>query len=172
MVVGPLASNCYLLESHNQCLLIDPGEDIDKVIKFIDHKNIIGILVTHHHYDHIGSLSYLIDKFHYPVYQYDCLKEGLIKIGNFDIEVIFVPGHTKDSVCYYFRSEKVMFTGDFLFKESIGRYDFEDSSIIEMYHSLKKIVKYDLDIIIYPGHGDSSSIGYEKLNNPYLKEVE
>ena len=171
IVVGSLASNCYLIEKNHEYLLVDPGDDIDLVMKFIHHKNIIGILVTHHHLDHGGALSYLVNKLHYPVYQYNSLKEGNMKIGNFDIEVIFVPGHTEDSVCYYFKNEKVMFTGDFLFKESIGRCDFLDSSVTKMYHSLKKISRYDDATIIYPGHGDSSSIGYEKVNNMYLREV-
>ena len=84
---GFLGENCYLISKNNCYLLVDPGEDLDEILKFIDGKNVIGILVTHHHMDHVFSLDSLVDKYHYPVYRFDNLKEGNIKIGCFDIEI-------------------------------------------------------------------------------------
>ena len=147
--LGYLRENCYLLEKDGEYLLVDPGEDISKILDFIRGKNIIGILVTHHHFDN--------------------LKEGIKIIGNFNMEVIFTPGHTKDSVCYYFRNEKIMITGDFLFAGTVGRWDLDDGNEGEMYNSIEKIKKYDDDIIIFPGHGDSSVLGNEKKYNPYFR---
>lgn len=166
--VGRLRCNCYLLEKDGKYLLIDPGEELDKILKFIDGKDIIGILVTHHHFDHVDSLNYLCNQFGYSVYEYGNLVEGKKKIGPFLMEIIFTPGHTEDMVCYYFRSEKVMFTGDFLFRDTIGRCDLEGSSEEDMKNSIEKIKKYDDDIVIYPGHGVSTILGREKMYNPYF----
>ena len=166
--LGYLEENCYLLEKDGEYLLVDPGEDINKILSFIKGKNIIGILVTHNHFDHIDSLEELVSKYHYPVYNYSNLREGKKKIGVFDVDIIFTPGHTKDSVCYYFRDDKIMVTGDFLFKGTVGRCDLEGGDINEMYHSIDKIKRCDDDIIIYPGHGEESVLGDEKKYNPYF----
>jgi glyoxylase-like metal-dependent hydrolase (beta-lactamase superfamily II) len=168
IVIGAYQENCYLLETNNKYLLVDPGEGLDKILEFINGKDIVGILITHGHNDHIASLDEIVNKFNYPVYRYDNLKEGRLVIGPFNIEVIFVSGHTPDSVCYYFRGEKVMMTGDFLFKESIGRCDLEGGNFTIMKESINKIKKYDDDITIYPGHGDKSTLGYEKKYNYYF----
>lgn len=96
------------------------------------------------------------------------LKEGkVIKIGNLLLKVIHTPGHTPGSICL--KSNKVLFTGDTLFREGIGRTDFPGSSFDELQHSIKKklFVLKD-DIKIYPGHGPISTIGYEKKHNPFV----
>ena len=90
------------------------------------------------------------------------------EIEDFRFEVIYTPGHRNDLVTYYFYEENIMFTGDFLFKGVIGRTDLEYSSFDDMKKSLIKIYKYSDDIIIYPGHGESSNMKYEKINNYYL----
>ena len=171
IVVGELDENCYLLENGHDCLLIDPGEDLKKILHFIHGKNIKGILITHRHHDHIGSLDDLVKRFSYPVYEFSNLNEGIMKIESFVIEVIFTPGHTPDSVCYYFRNEKIMITGDFLFCGTIGRCDLVGGDYFSMLDSIHKISKYDDDIVIYPGHGCKSILGNEKRYNPYFKEV-
>ena len=166
--LGYLGENCYLLKKNDEYLLVDPGEGINKILDFIKGKNIIGILVTQHHFDHVDSLEKIVDMFRYPVYSFDNLKEGIKKIGKFNVEVIFTPGHTKDCVCYYFRDDKVMITGDFLFKGTVGRCDLLGGDEEEMNNSIKKIKKYDDGIVIYPGHGEKSVLGEEKKSNPYF----
>ena len=168
IVIGPLEENCYLIEKNNKYLLVDPGEDLEKILDFIKEKEILGILITHNHHDHIGSLKYLQDRFNYKTYQYNNLKEGTISIEPFNINIIFTPGHTSDSITYYFKDEKIMITGDFLFKNTIGRCDLETSSILDMQKSINKIKEYPNDIKIYPGHGQSTTLGSEKEFNPYL----
>ena len=169
IVVGNLQENCYLLEKNQKYLLVDPGEDITKILEFIKEKNIIGILITHHHHDHIGALQTIIDKYHYPIYDSNNLKEEIKNIGPFQIEIIPMKGHSKDMLCYYFKEDKIMLTGDFLFKGTIGRCDLEGGNELEMKESLKKIKQYDDNIIIYPGHGPSTTLKEEKLHNIYLK---
>ena len=89
------------------------------------------------------------------------------KSGYFDYEVILTPGHTSDSKCFYFKCEKALFSGDFLFYHTIGRTDLPSGSDIDMIKSLEKISKYPDDIIIYPGHGPKSTLGREKNNFKY-----
>lgn len=166
--VGYLQANCYILEFNNQNIIIDPGSEFDK-IKANIKGNVCAILVTHRHFDHIGALADLKNEYHCPIYDFNNLKEQKYEINNFKFKVVYTPGHTDDSVSYYFYDENIMFTGDFLFKETIGRTDLETGNMDKMLNSLNKILKYN-DIKIYPGHGDITTLDYEKNNNIYLKE--
>lgn len=166
--VGFLRCNCYLLEKEEKCLLIDPGDDYDKIKSLIQGKNITGILLTHSHFDHVACVEDLVRDRSIKVYSLDNLKEGKQEIENFQFEVIYTFGHTMDCLTYYFYEDKIMFTGDFLFKDTIGRCDLLESNMGEMKKSIIKIKSYEDDIIIYPGHGDKSNLGYEKRNNPYF----
>lgn len=166
--VGYLRCNCYLVSKGDCCLLIDPGDDLELILKFIDKKNVVGILVTHSHFDHVASVSDLVLEYGYPVYDLNNLCEGVNNISEFSFEVIKTFGHTMDSICFYFRDEKVMFTGDFLFNGTIGRCDLVESDYGVMLESIEKIKGYDDDIVIYPGHGKKTVLGDEKVNNPYF----
>lgn len=166
--VGYLKCNCYLLEKDNKCLLIDPGDDFDKIKEFISGKNIVGILLTHSHFDHVASVDDLVEEYGYRINDLNNLVEGENKIDDFSFEVIKTFGHTMDSITYYFREEKMMFTGDFLFRGTIGRCDLVESNYDYMLDSIEKIKNYDDDIVIYPGHGIKTKLGVEKKNNPYF----
>ena len=167
--VGELHCNCYILEQNGECLLIDPGDELEKIERFIKNKNVIAILLTHHHFDHIGCVKPLIDKYHYPLYEAQNLSEGTHEISTFCFEVINTPGHTMDSITYYFPRDKVMFTGDFLFYRTIGRCDLKGSDPQKMLQSIQKIKTYPNDIKIYPGHGIATVLGEEKRDNPYFQ---
>ena len=168
--VGRLRCNCYLLSMGNNVLVIDPGDEGDKIIELIGNRQVIGIIITHHHPDHDGAVLDLIDKYNCMVYDRYNLLEGIKKLGPFVFHVIYTPGHKEDLITLYFKEEKAMFCGDFIFKDSIGRCDLHGSSISDMANSLKKIMNYDKNITIYPGHGVSTSLGYEINNNVYFHE--
>ncbi|MBR1417109.1 MAG: MBL fold metallo-hydrolase [Bacilli bacterium] len=153
VVVGQLQENCYIVEKDDNCIIIDPGDEVEKIISEID-KKVIGILITHHHFDHIGALDELKEKYNVPVNNFDVI--------NFNFDVIETPGHTSDSLTFYFKDEKVMFVGDFIFKDGIGRMDLPTGNINDMKNSLKKIFTYPLDTYIYPGHGSISTLKEEK----------
>ena len=167
IITGYLEENCYILINNNNCLIIDPGDNYNKILKEIKPLNIEGILITHYHFDHIGALNDLLEYKKVKIYDYK-LDEKEYVINNFKFEIIKNPGHSKDSVSFYFKDEKVMFTGDFIFKESIGRTDLETGSDSDMLKSIEKFKKYNKNITIYPGHGDISNIDYELKNNIYL----
>ena len=168
VVVGELEENCYILTINNTCLIVDPGDEIDKIINAIGEKKVLGILITHHHFDHVGALKPLLEKYNVKVYDFNSLEENNLKVGDFTFDVIFNPGHTIDSISFYFKKEKVMFVGDFVFKNTIGRCDLEGGNIKEMMSSISKLKEIDDDITLYPGHGSKTTLNYEKMYNPYF----
>jgi len=133
---------------------VDPADDAQEIIDFCQNYIVEGILVTHHHSDHIGALLELENYYH--------LKHNNFDFENFVWEVIKTPGHTDDSISFYFPEEKVLLSGDFLFKDTIGRCDFPNSSVYAMKNSLNEISKLPDDVIVYPGHGDKTILGKEK----------
>ena len=159
--VGILETNCYILENEKECLVIDPGDESIKIINSIT-KPVAGIVITHYHFDHIGALDELKNKYKVNVYDITNLKEGENNISSFAFEVIYTPGHKSDSISLLFAKD--LFCGDFIFKGSIGRTDVPTASMKDMQDSIKKIINKNPDIIIYPGHGESTTIKNELDN--------
>jgi len=98
------------------------------------------------------------------------IKDGdTISFGNSSFEVIHTPGHSKGGVCYFSSKQKILFSGDTLFRGSIGRTDLMGGSYETLIDSINnKIFKLGDEVVVYPGHGDSTTIEYEKQNNPFL----
>ncbi len=169
--VGYLETNCYIISINDECLIIDPGDEFNKIENIIDSLKPIGIIITHYHFDHIGALDDIKNKYNIPVYDINNLEEKEYTIGNFKFNVIYTKGHHDTCITIYFKEDKKMFVGDFIFKDSIGRTDLNGGDYKEMLKSLNKIKQYPNDITIYPGHGDITNLGYEKENNIYLKNA-
>jgi glyoxylase-like metal-dependent hydrolase (beta-lactamase superfamily II) len=190
---GVYEANCYLLvdEDTKECGIIDPGGDAKKIENIIKslNANLKYILLTHGHFDHVGGVIELINVFKVPYYISEIdekymekddsvfgtlpkasgyLKEGdAINIGKSLIKVIETPGHTKGGLC--FLVDDKLFTGDTLFQGSVGRSDFVGGDGRELINSIKtKLLPLGDEIEVYPGHGDASTIGYEKRRNPFL----
>lgn len=168
IVNSVLEENSYILEINNSVLIIDPGSDGDIIKEKVKDKKIDGILITHMHFDHVGSLSLFRE---YNIYSYANLKEKEYKISNFIFDVIYNPGHSIDSISFYFKEDSILFSGDFIFKESIGRCDLPTGNINDMNNSIKKISKYPNDMVIYPGHGEETTLGYEIEKNVYFRRI-
>ena len=164
---GFLNENCYVLSINNDCLLIDPGDEYEKIINVIGDKNVLAVLITHYHFDHIGALDDIIKKYNCDVMDYK--SNHNVKIKDFEFEIIDTKGHKEDCVTFYFKKESIMFTGDFIFKDSIGRTDLKGGSYNDMLKSIEKIKKYPSNTILYPGHGDKTTLEYELNNNIYMK---
>ena len=181
-VVGIYEENCYLIKKGNNGLVVDPGDDIETILDMIGDTNIEGILITHAHFDHIGALKELEDKLNVPIYYRNIngelnykelidIKEDVYKTNSFTFKVIYTPGHRNDLVTFYFYEYDIMFTGDFLFYLSIGRTDLEYADKNEMINSIKLIKAYPDKITIFPGHGTSSTLEFEKKYNDYLIQI-
>lgn len=162
--VGYLKTNCYILIKENNALIIDPGDDYETIKQNIKNLKIKGILITHHHFDHINALPYFKN---INIYDYSNL-EKINKIEEFEFETIKTKGHTSDSISFYFKEYNMMFVGDFIFENSIGRTDLETGNIEEMKKSIEKLKKYPKNTIIYPGHGNKTTLEKELKNNPFL----
>ena len=170
--VGMLECNCYLLDINGKVLVIDPGDDVDKIINKIGNREVIGIVISHYHFDHIGALDALVNKYNVNVYDKNNMIEGINKIGDFLFDVIYTPGHKEDLITLYFKEDKCMFCGDFIFRDSVGRCDLPGGNISDMIKSINKIKNYDRDIVIYSGHGVSTTLGYEIDNNMYFNNID
>ena len=162
--VGYLETNCYVLIKEKNAIIIDPGDEYNKIYEYTKNLNIEAILITHYHFDHVGAL----DKFqNIKIIDYNS-EEKQSQIGKFKFEIIETPGHTEDSIRFYFKEEKIMFVGDFVFENTIGRTDLETGNMKNMDISIKKLKKYPIETILYPGHGNSTTLEKEIKNNPFF----
>lgn len=172
VIVGALQTNCYILERGTSVLIIDPGDNAELIQANISSdKRVLGIIITHSHDDHTGASLELINKYNTRLYNGHNLSEGNHVIENFSFDVISTPGHMDDSITIYFKEDKVMFVGDFIFKGGIGRTDMMGSSPFDMKQSIKKILNYSDDITLMPGHFAVTTLGRERQNLNYFLTV-
>ena len=181
VVVGYLSENCYLINDGKEGIIVDPGDEIEKIVDMISDIKVIGILITHNHFDHVGALENLLKIYDVPIYYHNInnelayekivdVEEKEYSINSFKFKVIYTPGHRNDSTTFYFYEDEIMFTGDFLFYLSVGRCDLEYGNHEEMLESIKLIKNYPDDIKIYPGHSSETTLGFEKKYNDFLCE--
>lgn len=168
VVTGYLDENCYILSKNDTCLIVDPGDDFLKIKEAIGTDKVLGVLITHSHVDHIGALRNFLTKRSIKIFKRSNLEEKEYEIGDFKFKCFHTPGHSKDSVSFYFEENNAMFVGDFIFEGSIGRVDLPGGSQSEMEVSLNRFKEFEEDITLYPGHGNSTSLLHEKETNPYF----
>ena len=197
IVTTKYGENMYILSEDNKCFVVDPGAQADDICEYIKNRNleIQFILITHGHFDHIFAAEELKNKLNTVIYapekEKDLLedpeknytrkvgnpitltadyyvKEGdTIEFNDSKISVLETPGHTYGSCCYIYKD--IMFSGDMLFKNSIGRYDLPTASYEDIKNSIEKLKLLNDNIKVYPGHGPETNIGDEKKYNPSFK---
>ncbi len=201
--VGFIGTNCYVVtDEKNGCAVIDPGDQAEKIIAFLESKNLTPqiILLTHGHYDHIGGVKALIQRF-------GCK----LAIGEHDADQLsdrrkslaYAPGMTDDGYCMtpdellkdgqdfqvgelnfrvvetpghtqgdvVYLCGDVMFSGDTLFAGDIGRCDLPGGDYKTMLKSLKKLDALTVNYKVLPGHGPDSTLEQERLHNQYMRMV-
>lgn len=177
--------------------IVDPGDESERIIAAVERtgKTPEAIWITHAHLDHIGAIEGIRRKWNIPVYLHPLdeevyrraeakaaeygipfeqpqkadreLAEGqTLNLGNLEFAVTHVPGHAPGHVMIYGYGNALV--GDCLFAGSIGRTDFEFCNASHLAKSLKRIVALPDETVVYPGHGESTSIGEEKKSNPFI----
>ncbi len=185
--LGLYQTNCYILAEGERCLVIDPGDEAEKVLAYLEQKNLTpeAILLTHGHFDHVGAVKTLAADTDCrvflckedlalpgamtagPLYYTDHYQDGdNLTLAGMTFQVLHTPGHTPGSVCLRFGTH--LFSGDTLFAGSCGRTDFPGSNPADMVRSLHRLAALDESLKVYPGHGEATTIGEEKRYNPFL----
>ena len=187
-------------EESRETIFFDPGDEIEKILEIAKNENmdIIRLIATHCHVDHIAGANLAMEKLQLPLeicplgkemlgnvgpiaaafgYSVTEIKEGgyldegdIVKIGETEFRILHCPGHSPDSLCFY--SKNVLIGGDVIFKGSLGRTDLPGGSTEQLMNAIKeKIYPLPDETTIYPGHGSETILGIEKEENPYLNGI-
>lgn len=192
---GPFKTNSYVVgcEKTSQGILIDAAPfSAKKLLDIIQEESltIVGIYLTHTHFDHFADAAELKEKLKCPLFVHKgdlenlhkpgsdgipnflqitpaqedgLIEEGqIIRFGDLSFTVIHTPGHSPGGVCFYFEREKVLFSGDVLFKGTHGNVNFKGSNAAHMDTSLLRLMELPDDVIVYPGHSSKTTIGAER----------
>lgn len=188
-----------------ECFIIDPGASGKQLAEKIRQDNLtpVAVLLTHGHFDHAGGAKTLAEEFGIKIYAHEAeadtlhdpqknvswmvgtketydadvflQDEEVITLAGFEVKVLHTPGHTEGGCCYYIAEESVLFSGDTLFAQSVGRTDFPGGSMSQIVRSiqeklltLNEVGNLENDIMVYPGHNDPTTIETERMENPYL----
>ena len=186
--LGAYQTNCYILQNGHRCAIIDPGYEPERILSFLKEKELTAeaILLTHGHFDHVGAVRELAAELDVKVYLHeadlslppqftagplcytDTYRGGLsIEAAGLDIFVRHTPGHTPGSVCLLV--ENVLFSGDTLFAGSCGRTDLPGGDWAAIHESLRRLMRMPGDYTVCPGHGEATTLEYERNHNPYVK---
>lgn len=185
--------------STGECLVVDPGDEEGRIEALLEKMGArpAAILLTHGHFDHILAAGALRERYHVPVYAYEgeasllrepsenmssvfgapyslesdvLLTDGQeLTLAGMRVQCLFTPGHTPGGCCYYLPEAKLLFAGDTLFRQSVGRTDFPGGNGFALRESLARLTSLlPEETQVYPGHGSATTIGFEKRMNPYV----
>lgn len=186
-------------EDTKEMLVVDPGDAAEMLAGKIREGGYRpqAVLLTHGHFDHAMAAEELAGMFGIQIYAHEAEKETLeqprlnvsamlgrrdayhadvfvkdgevLSLAGMELKVLHTPGHTEGGCCYYLEKEKVLFSGDTLFCQSVGRTDFPRGSMSQLVRSIKeKLMPLPDDVKVYPGHMSVTSIGMERHRNPFL----
>lgn len=197
--VDPIGTNCYIVSENGEAFIVDPGGNSDVIIDHAKKFKVKYILLTHSHYDHIGALSDVAkafpealvgihkvekDNLYSPEKNFslgfglDFSYSGEVQLELFDgqnlefggtnIKVIHTPGHTQGGVCFHIND--LLFSGDTLFKSSVGRTDLPGGDAIDLIKNIReKLYTLSGKTVVHPGHEGTTTIGWERTRNPFVK---
>lgn len=187
-----LSVNCYILNNKGseRALIIDPGSSKNLIFNRVEEQGLKpeGILLTHAHVDHISAVPEVAEKYGIPVWIHkddvplynspdNALKPWMDAVqslpqpveecptAGMEFTIIHTPGHSRGSCCFYFPEDKFLISGDTLFEGTYGRTDFPGGSEMAIMDSIRnKLLTLPKDVVVYPGHGESTTIAAEQKN--------
>lgn len=190
MTVGAWKAECYALTNEAGTIVLDPGAEPQRILRWLGDKKVVGIILTHCHSDHIGAVNELVEAYgcwvacgardvdgvadvhrsgfdeegiDYTVDHVDrALDEGdVVTWGGDSLTVLHTPGHTPGSICLLCEGQKVVFSGDMLFQGAIGSTAFVLGNDADMVRSCARLTKLDPSLRVYPGHGGPTTMQAE-----------
>jgi hydroxyacylglutathione hydrolase len=199
--LGPIGTNCYVVRrdpAAEEAVVIDPSGSAGEIRIELARRRTrcVAVLVTHGHWDHLLGVAELAEGLQVPVHMPSGEREALAQpahhgspvsvrahepevlvtggdllvLAGMELEVVSVPGHTVDHVAYF--SDGCLFSGDVLFRGSVGRTDFPGSDWDTLLDSLRALCeRFPPETVVYPGHGPATTLGDELAHNPFLREL-
>lgn len=190
MTVGAWKAECYALTNEAGTIVLDPGAEPQRILRWLGDNKVVGIILTHCHSDHIGAVNELVEAYgcwvacgardvdgvadvhrsgfdeegiDYTVDHVDrALEEGdVVTWGGDSLTVLNTPGHTPGSICLLCEDHKVMFSGDMLFQGAIGSTAFVLGNDADMVRSCARLTELDPALRVYPGHGGPTTMRAE-----------
>ncbi len=201
-VLGPLQTNCYIVNNKNNAIIIDPAYSPDFLAQLIHRNkyNLTAMVATHGHIDHVMAAGLLQKIYPVPFYihkkdlfllknmvnlakkyieyidfipiepkKIKFLNEGTLHFGSITFNCFLAPGHTPGSCVLHNKQQKIAFVGDVVFKNGVGRYDFNYANKEDLKKSIKKIKKLPKNTLLYPGHGNEFYIS--NINTNELHQI-
>ena len=188
LTLGAYQTNTYIVENGGHCVIIDAGYAPEVILRFLRDHNLMAdaILLTHGHFDHVGAVRELAVELECPVYLHEkelsmppmmtagplyythTYGEGdRLQLAGISFRVLHTPGHTPGSVCLIAANH--LFSGDTLFAGSCGRTDLPGGDWATIRKSLTRLAGMAEDLLVHPGHGESTTLAREKQYNPYMQ---
>lgn len=200
LVVGFVQENTYVIYNEaNEALIIDPGDDADRIIAWVKENdwNPQAVLITHAHFDHVLAVDAVRDEFGIEAYVHEIEAEffqhpdfnmlpslsrenrpaehlwtdiGEHTVGSFTFDIALVPGHSLGHVIYIFKEDEFVICGDTVFSGSIGRTDLPGGDLNILLEGIARdILTLPANYVLFPGHGGSTTVSQEIQSNPFLQ---
>lgn len=198
LAVGPLAVNCYLVwdGAARRAVVIDPGDEAEAIVDALAGAGLeaAAVLLTHAHVDHLRGVAGVAARWGAPVYVHradralyrsplnalqpwlpaaEGLPEPVTELpdcGGLEVVVLHTPGHTPGGVCFHLPKQRLVFSGDTLFRGGVGRTDLPGGNLEDLERSVRTVLyRLPPETRVLPGHGDPTTIGEERSSNPFVR---